>query len=89
MRRVHETHVCERFLAIIKYQSWKVTLNYMSFDRRQLISLFNRMLTVKDKLRWGSKKRLENALKDWTKEDRLLFSQLKEVMRPLTNIENI
>ena len=89
VRRVHETHVCERFLAIIKYQSWKVNLNYMSFDRRQLISLFNRMLTVKDKLRWGSKKRLEKALKDWTKEDRLLFSQLKEVMRPLTNIENI
>ena len=47
------------------------------------------MLKVKDELRWGSKKRLEEALDDWKKEDRLLFSQLKEVMRTLTNIENI
>jgi hypothetical protein len=46
------------------------------------------MLAVKDKLRWGSKKRLEEALNDWQKEDRLLFSQLKETMRSLTNIEN-
>ena len=61
----------------------------MSFDRRQLISLFNRMLRVKDELRWGSKKRLEEALDDWKKEDRLLFSQLKDVMRTLTNIEKI
>jgi len=61
----------------------------MSFDRRQLINLFNRMLRVKDELRWGSKKRLEEALYDWKKEDRLLFSQLKDVMRTLTNIEKI
>ena len=61
----------------------------MSFDRSQLISLFNRMLNVKDKLLWGSKKRHEGALNDWQYEDRLLFSQLKEVMRTLTNIENI
>jgi len=64
-------------------------LNYMSFDRSQLASLFNQMLKVKERLRWGSKKRLEEALNDWQQEDRLLFSQLKEAMRPLTNIENI
>jgi hypothetical protein len=47
------------------------------------------MLKVKEKLRWGSKKRLEEALIDWQKEDRLLFSQLHEAMRPLSNIEEI
>jgi len=47
------------------------------------------MLKVKEKLRWGSKKKLEEALNDWQQEDRLLFSQLKEAMRSLTNIENI
>jgi hypothetical protein len=61
----------------------------MSFDRSQLIRLFNQMLKVKERLRWGSKKRLEEALNDWQQEDRLLFSQLKEAMRLLTNIENI
>ena len=61
----------------------------MSFNRSQLIRLFNRMSKVKEKLRWGSKKRLEEALNEWQQEDRLLFSQLKEAMRPLTNIENI
>jgi len=61
----------------------------MSFNRSQLILLFNRMLKVKEKLRWGSKKRLEEALIDWQKEDRLLFSQLHEAMRPLSNIEEI
>jgi len=61
----------------------------MSFDRSQLINLYNRMLKVREKLRWGSKKRLEEALKEWQQEDRLIFSQLKEAMRSLTNIENI
>ena len=61
----------------------------MSFDRSQLIRLFDRMLKERERLRWGSKKRLEEALNDWQQEDRLLFSQLKEAMRPLTNIENI
>jgi hypothetical protein len=61
----------------------------MTFDRSQLIRLFDQMLRVKEKLRWGSKKRLEEALNDWQNEDRLLFSQLREAMRPLTNIENI
>ncbi len=61
----------------------------MSFELSQLRSLFDRMLKVKDGLRWGSKKRLEEALNDWQKEDRLLFSQLKEAMRSLMNIENI
>lgn len=64
-------------------------LRTMSFDRAALIRLYNSMLTVKGKLRWGSKKRLEEALKDWQQEDRLIFSQLREVMRPLINIEKI
>jgi hypothetical protein len=61
----------------------------MSFDRSQLIRLFNRMLRLKERLRWGSKKRLEEALDDWQKEDRLLFSQLKDAMRSLSDIEKI
>ncbi len=90
MRRVHETHACERLIAIIIYiKSEKLSRINMSFDRKQLISLFNRMSNVKDKLRWGSKKRLEEALNDWQKEDRRLFSQLKEATRSLINIENI
>jgi hypothetical protein len=47
------------------------------------------MLKVKERLRWGSKKRLEEALNDWQQEDRLLFSQLKEAMRFLSDIEKI
>ena len=61
----------------------------MSFDRNQLTRLFDRMLKVKERLRWGSKKRLKEALNDWQKEDRLFLSQLKEAMRPLTDIEKI
>jgi hypothetical protein len=59
----------------------------MSFNRSQLSRLYDRMMKVKERLRWGSKKRLEEALNDWQKEDRLLFSQLNEALRPLTNIE--
>ena len=61
----------------------------MSFDRNQLTRLFDRMLKVKERLRWGAKKKLEEALNDWQKEDRLFLSQLKDAMRPLTDIEKI
>ena len=61
----------------------------MSFNRDALIRLYNRMVDLKGDLRWGSKRKLEDALKDWHKEDKLRYSGLVEAMRSLYDIENI
>ena len=61
----------------------------MSFNRDALIRLYNRMVSVKEELRWGSKKKLEDALKDWQKEDKHLYSELFETMRNLYDLEKI
>jgi hypothetical protein len=45
------------------------------------------MVDLKGELRWGSKRKLEDALKDWHKEDKLLYSGLVDAMRPLYDIE--
>jgi hypothetical protein len=47
------------------------------------------MVSVKEELRWGSKKKLEDALKDWQKEDKHLYSELFETMRNLYDLEKI
>ncbi|UCD44721.1 MAG: hypothetical protein JSV27_11510 [Candidatus Bathyarchaeota archaeon] len=61
----------------------------MSFNRDALVRLYNRMFDLKRELRWGAKRKLEDALKDWQKEDRLRYSELLETMRSLYNIEKI
>jgi hypothetical protein len=63
--------------------------NRMSFNRDALIRLYNRMAELKDELRWGSKRKLEDALEDWQKQDKLYYSELLETMRDLYNIEKI
>jgi len=47
------------------------------------------MVDLKKELRWGSKRKLEDALKEWQKEDKLRYSRLLETVRPLYNIEKI
>ena len=63
--------------------------NRLSFNRDALIRLYNRMVDLEGDLRWGSKRKLEDALKDWHKEDKFLYSGLADAMRPLYNIEKI
>ena len=58
----------------------------MSYDRDSLIKLFDKMLEVREKLilQRGT---LESALKEWQKEDRLIYSRLRDAMRILDDVE--
>lgn len=59
----------------------------MSYDRDSLIRLFDKMDALKDEIGWGSKNKLDKALKEWRREDRLQYSLLREAMTSLDNIE--
>lgn len=60
----------------------------MSYDRDSLIKLFDKMLEVREKLIL-QKGTLDSALKEWQKEDRLVYSGLREALRELDDVENI
>ena len=60
----------------------------MSYDRDSLIKLFDKMLEVREKL-FLQKGTLDSALKEWQKEDRLVYSRLKEAFRDLDDVEII
>ena len=60
---------------------------WLSYDRDSLIRLFDKMDALKDEIGWGSKNKLDKALKEWRREDRLLYSLLREAMTSLDNIE--
>lgn len=61
----------------------------MSYDRYSLIRLFDRMIALKNEIGWGAKKKLDNALKEWRREDIIRYSNLKDIMRKFDNIEKI
>ena len=58
----------------------------MSYDRDSLIKLFDKMLEVRNKL-FLQKGTLDSALKEWQKEDRLVYSRLREALRNLDDVE--
>ena len=71
-----------------KYGKWILSVGglRLSFDRDSLVRLFNKIVALKDEVGFFSKRKLDRALKEWQKEDRLLYSLLREIM---TNIDNI
>ena len=46
------------------------------------------MINVKKKLGWGSKKKLDKALKEWWRENKFKKKLLKEAMSGIENIED-
>jgi hypothetical protein len=58
----------------------------MTYDRDSLIKLFDKMLEVRNKL-FLQKGTLDSALKEWQKEDRLIYSRLREALRNLDDVE--
>lgn len=61
----------------------------MSFDKDSLISLFNRMVDLRRGLGWVSKKKIDDTLKEWRREDRLHYSILMSALSDLDNIESL
>jgi len=59
----------------------------LSYDKDSLIRLFNMMAELKEGVGWVSKGRIDDALKEWSREDRLQYSLLMEAMSDLENIE--
>jgi hypothetical protein len=59
----------------------------LSYDKDSLIRLFNRMAELREGAGWVSKGRIDDALKEWSREDRLQYSLLMEAMSDLENIE--
>jgi len=59
----------------------------MSYDKNSLIRLFEKVSGLRDGIGWVSKKKIDEALKEWTREDRLQYSQLMEALSGLENIE--
>ncbi len=59
----------------------------MSYDKDSLIRLFNRMAELREGMGWVSKGRIDEALKEWSREDRYQYSLLMEAMNNLDNIE--
>jgi hypothetical protein len=59
----------------------------MSFDKESLIRLFNRVALLRKGVGWISKSKLDEELKEWSREDRLQYSMLMEALNSLENIE--
>ena len=61
----------------------------MSFDKDSLINLFNQIIKLREDIGWFSKRKLDRALKEWQKEDRLRYALLREIMASIDNIEKM
>ena len=61
----------------------------MSYDRISLIRLFERMTALKNGIGWISKKKLDQTLDEWKREDSRNYSTLRDVMRNIENVEKI
>jgi len=59
----------------------------MSYDKNSLIRLFDKVSELREGIGWISKKKIDETLKEWTREDRLQYSQLMEALSGLENIE--
>jgi len=59
----------------------------ISFDKDSLIRLFNRVALLRRGFGWISKSKLDEELKEWSREDRLQYSILMEALSSLENIE--
>ena len=61
----------------------------MSFDKDSLIRLFNKIAALRKGLGWVSKKKIDETLKEWRREDRLHYSILMSALSDLDNIESM
>ena len=61
----------------------------MSYDRNSLIRLYDKIEALKSGIGWVSKRRLDQTLESWKREDSLHYSTLREIMRNLENVEKI
>ncbi|MHA2237326.1 MAG: hypothetical protein ACXAB2_03020 [Candidatus Hodarchaeales archaeon] len=51
--------------------------------------LYERIADLKNGIGWISKRKLDNTLEEWKREDSRLYSTLREAMRNFENIEKI
>jgi hypothetical protein len=61
----------------------------ISYDRTSLMRLYERISDLKNGIGWVSKRKLDNTLEEWKREDSRLYSTLRDVMRNFENIEQI
>jgi hypothetical protein len=61
----------------------------ISYDRTSLTRLYERIADLKNGIGWISKRKLDNTLEEWKREDSRLYSTLREAMRNFENIEKI
>ncbi len=61
----------------------------MSYDRTSLIRLYDRIAALKNGFGWVSKRKLNNTLEDWKREDSHYYSTLRDVMRKIENVEKL
>jgi hypothetical protein len=61
----------------------------MTYDKDSLIRLFDRMVALRRGLGWVSKKKIDETLKEWRREDRLHYSILMSALSDLDNIESL
>jgi len=47
------------------------------------------MMALKNGIGWVSKRKLDNTLEEWKREDRIKYSTLRTVMGKIENIEKI
>jgi hypothetical protein len=60
----------------------------LSLKEDYLDSLLHKMISIKDKLRGSSKKKLDKALKEWWRENILKRRLLKDALSDLYEIED-
>jgi hypothetical protein len=51
--------------------------------------LYERIADLKNGIGWVSKKKIDNTLEEWKREDSLLYSTIRDVMINIENIEKI
>jgi hypothetical protein len=61
----------------------------ISYDRTSLMRLYERIADLKNGIGWVSKKKIDNTLEEWKREDSLLYSTIRDVMINIENIEKI
>jgi hypothetical protein len=60
-----------------------------SYDRTSLIRLYEQIEALKNGIGWVSKRKINQTLDKWKREDSRNYSNLRNVMRKIENIEKI
>jgi hypothetical protein len=54
-----------------------------------LIRLYDRIEALKSGIGWVSKRKLDKTLVEWKREDSIIYSILRDIMRNIENVEKI